>query len=140
LVNDFNRERFLEHLSESRFVTEEEGDCPLNDRDIGGKILERIQNSEGPLLLVDSSSFAGDSVFCEWAYVIDLDKNVLEVYRGFNHDPLPDGERFQDLKPEESGGTMYYPIKHLITFPLDDLPDADEFVEAIENALPKEEE
>ena len=34
--------------------------------------------------LVNSESFAADSLFCEYAYVLDLDKKMLEIYRGFN--------------------------------------------------------
>jgi hypothetical protein len=34
-------------------------------------------------LMIDSASFIKDSLFCEWAYIINLDRGVLEVYRGF---------------------------------------------------------
>ncbi len=34
--------------------------------------------------LQNSKSFASDSLFCEWAYVLDLDKKTLEIYKGFN--------------------------------------------------------
>lgn len=44
--------------------------------------------------LVNSEEFAADSLFCEWAYVIDLDKNTFEVYQGFNKKPIDKTERF----------------------------------------------
>lgn len=44
-----------------------------------------------------STEFAGDSLFCEWAYVINLDDMILEVYKGFNEAPLPPWERFAFL-------------------------------------------
>lgn len=31
--------------------------------------------------------FLIDSLFCEWAYIINLDSGKLEIYHGFNHDP-----------------------------------------------------
>lgn len=41
---------------------------------------------KGLKYMIDSRSFLSDSLFCEYAYLINLDTNVLEVYRGFNHD------------------------------------------------------
>lgn len=34
--------------------------------------------------MIDSSEFLLDSLFCEWAYIINVDVGVLEVYKGFN--------------------------------------------------------
>lgn len=31
--------------------------------------------------MIDNVSFLQDSLFCEWGYVINLDTNVLEIYR-----------------------------------------------------------
>jgi hypothetical protein len=31
----------------------------------------------------DHSEFPLDSLFCEWAYIVDFDRNVFEVYQGF---------------------------------------------------------
>ncbi len=39
--------------------------------------------------------FATDSLFCEWAYVVDLDQEVLEVYGG--HEAKHDDHRFKDV-------------------------------------------
>jgi len=59
--------------------------------------------------MVDSSSFPKDSLFCEYAYVIDLDKMVLEFYKGFQEVPQK-GNRF-GVKPDKSEHrtTVYYP-------------------------------
>jgi hypothetical protein len=40
--------------------------------------------AEKPLrYMSDGESFMGDSLFCEYAYVINLNKEVLEFYEGF---------------------------------------------------------
>ena len=39
----------------------------------------------------DCSSFMYDSLFCEYAYIINLDEGVLEYYRGFNKDKNASG-------------------------------------------------
>jgi hypothetical protein len=89
-------------------------------RDTGAGILNVILKSEGPLMQVDNIDFAKDSLFCEYAYVIDLDKDILEVYKGFNTDPLPEGARFTGVG-EGSGG--YQAVKLVASFPLGDLPE-----------------
>ena len=166
LRETFLRPLFLARLKETRWITPEEIEAgykaaghdgsdfvnmevsarfhkqfPYMTRDHGAEILRLVQESTGPILVKDSSDFARDSLFCEWAYVIDLDKNTFEVYRGFNHEPPPAGERFACLEPREKSrdGTPYYPVKHVITFQLDAIPTNDEFLKAIREALPKEE-
>lgn len=67
---------------------------PENSRNTGALILSIIQGSSKPLKLHNSLNFAADSLFCEWAYVLDLDKNTFEVYEGFNKQPLNENERF----------------------------------------------
>lgn len=34
-------------------------------------------------VMIDGQEFMKDSLFCEWAYIINLDRGVLEIYRGF---------------------------------------------------------
>ena len=42
----------------------------------------------------DHSTFPLDSLFCEWAYILDLDRDVFEVYEGFNK-TRPKGGRWK---------------------------------------------
>lgn len=82
--------------------------------------------------LSNELEFAGDSLFCEWAYLVDLDRNVLEVYRGFNTKPLTVEDRFFNLKltPHPSG-TTYYPIKLLKTYKFNRLPNENTFIKQL---------
>lgn len=167
LAETFNRDRFLQALKRVRWITKEETDAaykeagsdgsgwvtmdvvarfdkimPFISRDHGAEILELVQESTGDVLLGDSYDFAADGLMCEWAYVIDLDKNTFEVYKGFTHEPLAAGERFAEMPARKpcSDGSQYYPVKHVVTFPLDAIPSKQEFRDAIRQALPKDEE
>ncbi len=98
---------------------------PTLNRDIGSNILEMIADSENPLKLRDETVFAEDSLFCEYAYVIDLDKNTFEIYTGFNKEKLSENDRFFFLQEE---GKEYYPVKLLKSYPLSELPTQDELI------------
>lgn len=52
---------------------------PQLDRDMGYHIVRWLWEN-GPAELNDSLGFAQDGLFCEWAYVVDLDERTLEVY------------------------------------------------------------
>jgi len=59
-------------------------------------------------LMIDSKEFLYDSLFCEWAYIINIDDSLLEVYKGgqksagegryskrhYLHDSWPYDDRF----------------------------------------------
>lgn len=103
---------------------------PSLDRDMGADILEYVYNHEGKIDLNDSLDFAKDSLFCEWAYVIDLDKNTFEVYEGFNNEELTPNDRFyfNGYKSEE-----FYPIRLKKSYELDNLPSEQTFLADTEN-------
>ena len=112
---------------------------PLLSRDNGADILEMIMEStEDVNWVTDSSEFAGDSLFCEWVYLIDLDKNTFEVYKGFNETPLTIEDRFYYLTPEADkenqrrkdygSDSKYYPIRMIKSYNLNDLPLEAEFI------------
>lgn len=107
---------------------------PALSRDTGADVLQLIANSESGLKLKNNLEFANDSLYCEYAYVVDLDKGTFEVYEGFNNDPLDAGERFYtESSPREAyDKTPYYPVKHKFTFQLSSLPTLEEFLATLE--------
>jgi hypothetical protein len=86
-------------------------------------------------VMIDDHTFLQDGVFCEWAYVIDLDAGQLEVYIGGTRDPAAQTARYAVTRPNDQG---FWACQLLATFPLDALPSPDDFVarcNALEDAL-----
>jgi hypothetical protein len=109
-------------------------DYPELSRDTGAKILDLVYSSKKGLNLENSLDFAKDSIFCEWAYVIDLDKRNFEVYKGFNHEPVDKSARFQgDL--QKGTNETFYPVKLVKSFSLDKLPTVAGFKVAFEEPV-----
>lgn len=106
---------------------------PELSRDTGANVLAIVYNAEQPLKLKDSIDFAKDGLFCEWAYVIDLDANTFEVWKGFGKEPAAEG-RFPG---EVVDG--YGPVFLRAKWSLDALPDEDEFLAATEGKSEEEE-
>jgi hypothetical protein len=137
---------FAEKLKNLRWLTDADCDVvnatenwktvyPELSRNTGAMILEMVYESEKEMLLKDSKSFAGDSLFCEWAYLIDLDNNTLEVYRGFNKTPVIEGRfKSDDMTLELDDKGVYHPIKLVKTYSLSELPDESQFCEDLDPA------
>ena len=102
---------------------------PHLSRDCGGEVLSLIFDKKVSKLRNDID-FAADSLFCEWAYVIDLDKNQFEVYQGFNEETLTENERFYCF--EEKCKNSYHPIKFVASYDLSNLPSEEEFIGELE--------
>jgi len=97
---------------------------PLLSRDVGAEILNLLYENNEPIWIHNSETFAGDGLFCEWGYVVDLDKNTFEVYEGYGKEPLDEGERFVNMKREGD----YSPIKLIKSYSLLELPSEEEFI------------
>lgn len=109
---------------------------PTLHRNMGGTILEYIQNNAG-VPLEFTYDFGYNSLFCEWAYVVDLDRRMLEVYGGFQKNPLPKTERWykEDMSAENEHREpheWYYGVAKLIEYPFIDLPSDEDFVKEVE--------
>lgn len=112
---------------------------PERSRDCGARILQIVATSPDGIKLRNSISFAADSLFCEYAYVIDLDTKKLEVFRGFNTKGPEKGGRFANLPFEVAhrGDDQYFPVTKLAEFDLSNLPSDAEFLKVCE---PEDEE
>lgn len=113
---------------------------PHLSRNCGSHIIDHIYKWGGQIKVQNSLDFASDSLFCEYGYVIDLDKNTFEVYQGFIEAPHT-GERFSDFPLMNNNvSDQYYPIKHMYTFDLVNLPTEEEFLTILDKIENVEEE
>ena len=66
--------------------------------------------ADGLKYMIDNHDFILDSLFCEFAYIINLDTNKLEVYRGFQKVKDPTNRyTISEIDAKENMG--YYPCK-----------------------------
>jgi hypothetical protein len=115
---------------------------PHFHRDHGADILSTLMKCGPGLRLKTDLEFAADGLFCEWAYLLDLDERTLEAYEGFGKRPLTKGDRFHFLAPKKKTGypgeEQYYPVKLVHTWPLEMLPSEKEFLAILEPQEEKE--
>lgn len=115
---------------------------PQWSRDTGGGILQLIMDKPDGIELSDFLSFAGNSLFCEWAYVIDFDEGTFEVYQGFNKKKTTVKDRFHQFAPsvdeikksKQEKDYVYYPVRLKALFYLNALPENDDFLEICDKA------
>jgi hypothetical protein len=90
-------------------------------RDCGAGILEYVFTAKQPEAHLDLQ-FPQHSLFCEWVYVVNLDKGCLEVFQGFNKRRLGKKQRFFPL---QNGTTDdgYYPVRLWKTIQFEDLTE-----------------
>lgn len=144
LSENIYRNKFLEQLDKLTFISTEELELiskRINDekidnwshiwpelsRDTGGEILGMVMRSESPLKLRNQINFAADSLFCEYAYVVDFDKNTFEVFQGFNKSPLSESDRFYGYVSDDKGSN-YHPVRLVKSYELSDLPSLEQFI------------
>lgn len=138
-LRSMDRDNFVNKCLTTRFLTDDEIKAiPDNDweqsypqlhRDVAGKILKLVNDAPEGLVLHNELAFAGNSLMCEWVYVVDFDINTFEVYKGFNYTPLTEADRFFNLEPYKAhDGTVYHPVKLVKSFALDSLPTDNDLV------------
>ena len=158
LATPAGRERFKEDLKKVRFIGEGEharlweaalgkpssengyekvDDCkqfarrfPALDRDLGAGVLEYIAKHDGEVLTSSQLDFAADSLFCEGAYMVDLDANEFVSFHGFNKDASRNTMRLGPLKEDPERDEKYAHIYEIACFSLDKLPTDEEYLAA----------
>jgi hypothetical protein len=166
---------FLKSLgSNDGWLTMEQADSyykkyPYLHRNNGADILNLMYDNDesNKLIRANIEDFA-DGLFIEWAYVIDLDQRVFEVYDGFHQNQLSEDHRFFDvitevrMKEEENlkqweiraqaakdAGKPFdekkpyvrdtiYNLEKVTSWSLDKLPTKEEFLEYFERRNEKE--
>ena len=99
-ITNVDLDAFKEKVRACRFCTQDDYDrvnldknwkrnYPELSRDAGAEVLQMVM--DGATLLKNTIGFAGDSLMCEYAYVIDLDKGTFEFFEGWNSEPINDG-------------------------------------------------
>jgi hypothetical protein len=76
----------------------------------------------------DDRDFPLDSLWAEWGYVIDLDAQKFEVYRGFQQRPPTTGRFAGRGGPLHPKVGFYYPVALAASWPMSELPSDEEFV------------
>lgn len=132
-LESMDRPKFEAKLRASHLMTREELEAlsatlpsdwperyPHFSRDAGSDILSYVMNGEDGIKLKNSIDFAGDGLFCEFGYVIDLDKNTFELFKGFQKGHIDPSERFANAPRDNP---EYAPIKLAGSWSLTELPD-----------------
>lgn len=153
---DFIKSTSIEEMNKifDKIVLVKDNDMPSDEELILWKLTEKIgtekfdwywllRDTQGDLsyykqddtkYMVDNQGFIKDSLFCEWAYIVNLDTNELEVYRGFQTEPHTN--RYTDYVYDSGSGDKYYPCKLITTYPLGNIPDG--VMEELENKINRE--
>lgn len=121
--------------SEKEFQDKNLYDTPKHYQPSSDKLLQYIFDSEDEIHLINSVAFAGDSLYCEWVYVLNLDNKTFDVYEGFVEVESQSAELFMKYKlpPKPKNPnyavTDYYPVKLVASYGLESLPETADFVE-----------
>ena len=131
--SDENVNRYIEHANPSV------GAEGMDNKEVHTwyQLLRKAQGEIYPYLageinhMIVGNDFIKDSLFCEHAYIVNLDSRKLECYDGFQKAPDETNRYGHDC---DDG---YYPCKIIHEFDLNNLPSEKEFLEAL---CPEEEE
>ena len=115
-INELWNEIVMKEIFKSKY--------PELHRDTGAEILNLIYEGKA-FKLIDDSKFIQDSLWCEWVYVIDLDKNKFEIYTNYSNNPLTKNDRFYNIKFKNDS---VYPIKIVKAYSLNKLPTVKQFI------------
>lgn len=91
-------------------------------------------------VMTDAHKFMADSLFCEYAYIVNFDTRELEVYQGFQRKAHKAGryaaavKKPRGWKPKYEGQDFYYPVKLVAAYSFDQLPTDFSELEKMEEA------
>lgn len=115
LIRDMDWDIFKDRLQELHYNS-------VIDRDIIDGIERYTEIILGKTdFYPEAIDFIKDSLFCEWAYIMDFDEHKLDIYRGFQKSPTK-GNIFGET-PNKQG---YYPCKLIKTIDFNEIISTDE--------------
>lgn len=79
---------------------------------------------DGLKYMNDGRDFLLDSLFCEYAYVINMDTQELEFYSGFNKKALVRKGRYANKQADKGRPNDYYGVALLFKTPLTEIQNA----------------
>ena len=85
-----------------------------------------------------AEEFLADSLFCEWVYVVNLDENQFEIYKGYQLDPHSSGRyatKEPSMRKEDGEVGTYYPVALYCTLSLQEVQGEAMLVEDTMNKL-----
>lgn len=101
-------------------------------RELQGDLLGYVEAGFMP----DGHTFPLDSLFCEYAYIIDLDAGTFQAYRGFQKKSFVKSGRWANIRkpktwePSYVGDNYYAPVRLVAQWSLDALPTYEELAKA----------
>lgn len=112
-----------------------------------------LRNTQGDLeataslgYMIDYSQFLNDSLFCEWAYLINLDSKKFEVYKGFQekqplgrYGAISEESRKHQLASYRSG-LIYYGVGLIAEYSLLALPSDEAFIKEMDKLTGQDED
>jgi hypothetical protein len=88
-------------------------------RGLQGKLDEMLKRG----MMTEDNTFIHDSLFCEWAYILNVDEKTFEIYQGFQTEKHDSG-RYKDVESDRG----YFACKLIHTL---DLSGINMFVDAL---------
>lgn len=121
----------------------------LVSRNVGGGILQSIidinldwlpREHNRTIYLYDDSEFGKDGLFCEFAYIVNLQTNKFIVLKGLNNDKSQEYGLFATTQSEvdercKGLSDKYYGCCVLKEYSLNALPNDDDFVTELDNLI-----
>lgn len=95
------------------------------------QLMQPLQGSLAPYLdgklsfMPDAREFIRDSLHCDWAYIVNLDSNRMEVWKGNQIEPGASDRNRYGNTVDHMG---YYPCAQVKDYDLEDLPNAGRFL------------
>lgn len=92
-------------------------------REAQGDIGAWLKGKKPLRIMYDGADFLVNSLFCEYAYIVNLDEGVVEFYRGFSHKPVRGRYGKLEWKPEhrKDKPTEYWGVRLVSKTKLEDI-------------------